>query len=201
MNNEINKIHQSHSHQQPLHNQSSQQTRPSYKRKYNNSNEIYINNVLIILGCDTYDELTDRLNTSIKIAKQFEQPSIIFLTGTQHEISYMRNKLDSCTIDNIYNSFNYLYYNRLLTLPSGDGHFIEKEIVSYRNVHILSSYYHIARIKVICDNLNISKNCFIVFHKSEVTNKLLGTMREKNEKRLKENIKEYIQIIKMRNGK
>lgn len=122
----------------------------------------------------------------------------MILTGTKSEVKKMtdllygklsnttyifKEMLSRNTVDNIVNSFSMIMNIRNLQIPQYDmsGHVEYTEVISYRSYHIISSEYHIPRIKFICSLLNNLKNLDIIYHSATTEDQNLLKYRERNE--------------------
>lgn len=162
-----------------------------------------IDNVYIILGSSIYDELIWRVNTFLKI---YNPNSIVILSGTNNEVEKMsillenkivnnsyivKETLSRNTIDNIINTFSILFNIRNLQIPQSDmsGHTDFVEVIRYNSYHIISSDYHINRIKFICSVLDKTKNLDIVYHSANTENPDILKYRLLNETKI--NVESY----------
>lgn len=140
------------------------------EKKIENSGRIIKNgsgqkHLVIILGSSIHVELGERIQTGYTLYESFtnnDEDANIVLTGTPGEVNKMRKILKNTvpdydiyceeesktTIDNIYNSFT----------------IFSDQINEGWNVHIVTSDYHLLRVKKICDILDPSKNVNVNFH-------------------------------------
>ena len=104
------------------------------------------------------------------------------------------------TIDNIYNSFFLLFEGKLkIPLIDESGHREDTEILAYGKFSIISSEYHINRIKYICSCLDITKNLKISYIPSKTENLELLQSRLKNEALISKNKHIYNNLISRKN--
>jgi uncharacterized SAM-binding protein YcdF (DUF218 family) len=144
-------------------------------------------NIYILLGSSSFLELTWRIEKLLEICKH-KINYIILLTGTNTEVSMMHKELSVLasnatfifetksknTIDNIVNSFSILN---------------EKKELLGIDVDIISSEYHIPRIKYISFICNINKK--ITYHSSQTRIDTILKTRMQTENKISQNLEKY----------
>lgn len=144
-------------------------------------------NIYILLGCSSFLESTWRIEKLLEICKH-KINYIILLTGTNTEVSMMHKELSVLagnatfifetksknTIDNIVNSFSILN---------------EKKELLGIDIDIISSEYHIPRIKYISFICNISKK--ITYHSSQTRIDTILKTRMQTENKISQNLEKY----------
>jgi uncharacterized SAM-binding protein YcdF (DUF218 family) len=174
--------------------------------------------IVVVLGCGNQNELIERVELGISLYVKHSK-ALLFFSGTPSEILFMKElvskRLPSCmlsfedksrnTIDNIVNTFSMFPMPRIFgTRPSliesidEFGVPIIKEVPDYKFI-VVSSDYHIQRVKLICDHLDVSKNRQISYYDCVTSDKAQLNKRLHTENYIRENIFEYISMIDRQN--
>ena len=117
------------------------------------------------------------------------------------EITCLQERESRNTIDNIYNSFGLLRQRLYWTMSYGDGHASMLEVNEIEEIHIVTSNYHLKRTRLICENLDISREFKLCFHGAIEREGKILEQRKKNEEKIANNLVPYIKLIKSYNLK
>lgn len=170
--------------------------------------------VVIVLGTGNTSEIRER--TKVGVSLHIENPrSLLFFTGTPKEIQTMiaiaYGLYPHCnisyedksrnTIENIVNSFSVFPITRthgartsVIEHVDGCGVPSLQEVPDYEFI-VVSSDYHIDRVRFICDNLTVSMNRKIKYYVSETSDKVQLQKRIETEKYIFAHIDQYASMI------
>lgn len=174
--------------------------------------------IIIVLGTGNKSEMHERTKLGVSLNIEFPK-SLLFFTGTTKEtqtmitiaydlyphcnISYEDKSRN--TIENIVNSFSVFPITRthgartsVIEHVDGCGIPSLQEVPDYEFI-VVSSDYHIDRVKFICDNLTVSMNRKIRYCVSETSDKVQLQKRIKTEEYIFAHIDQYASMIRQAN--
>lgn len=166
--------------------------------------------LVLLLGCGDRIELDVRIDLTLKIYNECRARNslpFVFISGNSNEVKIMTNKLakhvlpswtlmgEDCsrdTIDNIINSFKIIFHPTYGAkyYPMNDM-LAPCDAFPFHQHHIISSSYHLKRIKFIMDTLGYLQTDTVVYHGSDLYNKT----RVDLEKRIEDNVEQYKSLI------